>query len=239
MIKNIQTYGDRALLVNFEQKIDAEVNEEVIALNEWILAERLQGLTYTVPAYCSLTLAYDPGLIELEVLMEKIAAFSQSQKEEKKREKRLLRIPVCYEESFAPDKEEVLRQTGLAWEEILNLHTQTRFRVFMLGFLPGFTYMGKLPQALFCQRRKEPRLRVPKSSVGLAGFQTGIYPSVAPGGWQLIGKTPLEIFDPGRQDPFLFKAGDELHFYQIDVADFESIEKEVERKSFDYESLIQ
>ena len=238
MIKNIQTYGDRALLVNFEQKIDAEVNEEVIALNEWILAERIQGLTYTVPAYCSLTLAYDPFVLEREVLTEKISAFSQSQKEEKEREKRLLRIPVCYEESFAPDKEEVLGQTGLSWEEVLNLHTQTRFRVFMLGFLPGFTYMGKLPQALFCQRRKEPRLQVPKSSVGLAGFQTGIYPSVAPGGWQLIGKTPLEIFDPGRQDPFLFKAGDELHFYQIDLADFESIEKEVESQRFSYESLI-
>lgn len=239
MIKNIQTYGDRALLVNFEQKIEAEVNEEVIALNEWILAEKLQGLSYTVPAYCSLTLAYDPTVIEQEVLIEKISAFSQSHKGERKREKRQLRIPVCYEESFAPDKEEVLRQTGLSWEEVLNLHTQTRFRVFMLGFLPGFTYMGKLPQALFCQRRKEPRLRVPKSSVGLAGFQTGIYPSIAPGGWQLIGKTPLEIFDPEREDPFLFKAGDELHFYPISLADFESMEKEVERKIFDYKRLIQ
>ena len=239
MIESIQTYGDRALLVNFEQKIDAGVNEAVIALNEWILAENIQGLSYTVPAYCSLTLAYDPGLVEQETLTERISDFSQQLSEQKSSTKRLLRIPVCYEEEFALDKEEVLQLTGLSWEEVLNLHTQTRFRVFMLGFLPGFTYMGKLPEALFCQRRKEPRLRVPKSSVGLAGFQTGIYPSIAPGGWQLIGKTPLEIFDPQRKDPFLFHAGDELNFYPIDVRDFAAIEKEVEMKSFNYERLIQ
>ena len=239
MIKSIQTYGDRALLVNFEQKIDAGVNEAVIALNQWILDENIQGLSYTVPAYCSLTLVYEPAVLSQEQLIERISAFNQKLAEQKNNEKRLLRIPVCYEEEFAPDKEDVLQLTGLSWEEVLKLHTQTRFRVFMLGFLPGFTYMGKLPEALFCQRRKEPRLRVPKSSVGLAGFQTGIYPSVAPGGWQLIGKTPLEIFDPEREDPFLFHAGDELHFYPIDMAEFASIEKEVDRKIFNYESLIQ
>ncbi|MEL6253907.1 MAG: 5-oxoprolinase subunit PxpB [Bacteroidota bacterium] len=239
MIKSIQTYGDRALLVSFEQKIDVEVNEAVIALNEWILAEEIKGLKYTVPAYCSLTLAYDPSLLEKEELMEKISVFDQYYKGQKRKSGRYLQIPVCYEDNFALDKEEVILQTGLSWKEVLNIHTQTRFRVFMLGFLPGFTYMGKLPQVLFCKRRKEPRFRVPKSSVGLAGFQTGIYPSVAPGGWQLIGKTPLEIFDSARPDPFLFHAGDELHFYPIDLSTFKEIEKKVVEKEFDYESLIQ
>ncbi len=239
MIKNIQTYGDRALLINFEQKIDAEVNEEVIALNEWILNQDIRGLKYTVPAYCSLTLAYEPSLLQQEELMERISAFARHKNRDKNESGRLLHIPVCYEEAFAVDRKEVLLQTGLSWEEVLKLHTQTRFRVYMLGFLPGFTYMGKLPEALFWQRRYAPRLRVPKCSVGLAGFQTGIYPSIAPGGWQLIGKTPLEIFDASRPDPFLFHAGDELHFQQIDLAEFEEMEKKVEAKSFDYESLIQ
>ena len=100
-----------------------------------------------------------------------------------------------------------MEQTGLSREEIIRLHTSTSFRVYMLGFLPGFAYMGSLPQELYCRRKSHPRLRVPSQSVGLAGYQTGIYPAEAPGGWQIIGRTPLKIFDAEQKDPFLFRAG--------------------------------
>lgn len=236
----ILPYGDRALLINFEQKIDVQINEQVIQLNALIQQRQIQGLEYSIPAYASLTLAYDPFLLSFEDLEKEVWEVIRKPSQLKEtQEKRLLKIPVCYDPPFAMDRQELEAQLRLDWEEIIYLHTQTKFRVYMLGFLAGFTYMGKLPDKLQCKRKAEPRLRVPARSVGLAGLQTGIYPSDAPGGWQLIGKTPLDIFDPERANPFLFEAGDELFFEAIDLSVFEELREAVVDKSFDYQSLIQ
>ncbi|MEM6803879.1 MAG: 5-oxoprolinase subunit PxpB, partial [Bacteroidota bacterium] len=209
-------------------------------LNKLILQKRIQGLAYSIPAYASLTLAYDPFVLSFEELEEQIwGLLGEAHQLDRVIAKRILKIPVCYETPFSLDKEEVLGQLGLNWEEIIRLHTQTKFRVYMLGFLPGFTYMGKLPLGLACKRKAKPRLRVPARSVGLAGLQTGIYPSEAPGGWQLIGKTPLEVFDPTHEKTFLLEAGDELFFEHIKMHQYEEIRSAIEHKIFDYQSLIQ
>ena len=218
-----QAYGDSAILINAEQKIDLEINASILHLKQTIESSDLPGVTFCIPAYCSLTLGYDPSLIHFEALCNKIKALKI--KKTKDPDSRKLNIPVCYEEGFALDLKEVKSQTGLSQSEIINFHTSTLFQVYMIGFLPGFPYLGKVPEVLFCKRKDTPRLIVPARSVGLAGYQTGIYPSQAPGGWQIIGRTPLEIFDASKAHPFLFRAGDQVQFLAISRSDFESIEK--------------
>ncbi len=222
------SYGDSALLVNFEQKIQAEINDLVIMLTSAIQAAKIPGILFCIPAYCSLTIGYDPLLWNYEQLCQKIEEVPLAHQEHNSlQKKRMLRIPVCYEDGFSLDFPEVIKQTGLSKSEIIKLHTTTDFRVFMLGFLPGFPYMGTLPEALFCSRKSTPRLSVPIQSVGLAGYQTGIYPTKAPGGWQIIGRTPLKIFDVNRKDPFMFQAGDLVRFHSISQTSFRRLEKDV------------
>lgn len=222
---DIHPYGDCALLVNFEQQIDPEINARVIALNEAIGAAGLSGITFCIPAYCSLMVGYDPAAAQFEILREQIVTLARdSARTSDRSPARRLKIPVCYEEPYAMDFEDLCRQTSRSREEIIGLHTSAVFRVYMLGFLPGFAYMGRLPEALVCARKTTPRVRVPARSVGLAGHQTGIYPSDAPGGWQIIGRTPLRVFDGAKENPFLFQPGDEVVFESIPAEAFERME---------------
>lgn len=232
-----QTYGDQAILINFEQKIDPQINAAVHALHSKIKAASWNEITFCIPAYCSLTVGYHPKLTTYLDILKKIKTIvDQSTVIKEKQPASILKIPVCYEEEFAPDLHEVALSKGLVVSELIAMHTSTTYDVYMLGFLPGFVYMGKLPAALEVQRKANPRLRVPAGSVGLAGFQTGIYPSEAPGGWQIIGQTPLTIFDPNSAEPFLFKAGDKVQFEAIDKLTFERKKKE-EDKFFKFDSV--
>lgn len=229
-----QAYGDQAILINFslrsresfKQTISPHINAAVHALNTKIQAANLPEITFTIPAYCSLTVAYRPSLITYEALLEKLKIIEQAPFKKEKKDKRLLKIPVCYDPICAPDIEEVAKTKNLTINELIVLHTSITYDVYMLGFLPGFVYMGKLPEALEVPRKTNPRLRVPAGSVGLAGFQTGIYPSEAPGGWQIIGRTPYSIFEVNRVHPFLFEAGDRVIFEAIPYKNFEIYEKE-------------
>jgi len=232
-------YGDQALLVNFEQKIEEEIYKQVISLKDAIEIDNLGGFLYMIPAYCSLTIAYDPiqtNFSKLRGEIERIAATISG--ENLTDSGRKLLIPVCYEEEYAVDFAELTEQTSLSREEIIAVHTQAEFRVYMLGFMPGFTYMGKLPPSLYCKRRRSPRLKVPAGSVGLAGFQTGIYPAELPGGWQIIGRTPLSLFDPNLADPFLFHAGDRVQFRKISAKEYRELEEEQERGEINLDKII-
>ncbi len=229
MIKSIKIYGDQAVLINFEQQIDPAINAAVIALQNAIVQAKIDGVTYMIPAYCSLTVGYNPKVIEFGILQEVIQQIaigvtskdmSDFRKSDISNSQRLLKIPVCYEEPYALDLKELSEEKNLSVEKIIELHTSQIFKVYMLGFLPGFVFMGKLPNALQCNRKVTPRLRVPASSVGIAGFQTGIYPTESPGGWQILGRTPLRIFNPQLEKPFHFQAGDEVQFYSITAAEF-------------------
>ncbi len=209
-------FGDSALLINFEQKIDEVINARVIALAEAIEAAPILEATFITPAYCSLAVGYDPLKIGFEDFSKKIKSLTPTDPSHFATKKdRVLEIPVYYSEPHCLDMSEVMQQTGLLAPEIIEWHTSVEYRVYMMGFLPGFVYLGSLPKQIYCSRKTTPRLKVPAQSVGLAGQQTGIYPSEAPGGWQIIGRTPQKIFDSGKQNPFYFMTGDIVKFYAV------------------------
>jgi len=221
MIK-IQSYGESILLVNFTQEISHKTNQKVHQLKEFLEQNISQGITFFIPAYCSLTIAFDRKKITVQDLKEKVQSFEFSGNENSiTEENTIIHIPVCYHQKFALDMKEVQEITKLSKNEIISLHTSIEYKVYMIGFLPGFPYLGKLPDALTCPRKNKPRLKVLEGSVALANQQTGIYPSEAPGGWQIIGRTPLKIFDVNKENPFLLKAGDWVQFYEISEERYE------------------
>lgn len=223
----IKRFGDRGILVNFEQRIEAAINQEVIQLSERLVAKHGKGLIYTIPAYCSLTIQYDPSLLSFNQLSKSIEELANNPMSQAETHVRKLEIPVCYDPDFGLDLASLCQSKGLSSEQLITEHTTPHYRVYMLGFLPGFVYMGKLPKILSCKRRSDPRLRVPQQSVAIAGEQTGIYPSEAPGGWNIIGRTPLPLIAPEQSEPFLFKAGDLVKFKAIDRLEFQRIEEAV------------
>lgn len=211
-------FGDRALLIKWEQRIDPEINAEVIGLTQRIEKARIPGIRYYIPAYCSLTVGYQPEKISFPILCKQIQLLVKENDTAPAAldPPRQITIPVCYEDEFAPDLNWLSAHTGLDKEHIIHLHTSTAFHVYMIGFLPGFPYMGTLPEVMNAPRKSTPRKRVPIGSVAVAGLQTGIYPFESPGGWQLIGRTPIQLFDPQRETPFFLQAGDEVRFQAID-----------------------
>lgn len=219
-------YGDSALLINFEQKIDAEINQNVIALHRALEVSGIPGITFLIPAYCSITIGFDNEITSFEELKAIIDSFAKEEMNQPTDSlTRIVKIPVCYESPFKLDMLDVMEHTQLSRKNIISLHTSITFRVYMLGFVAGFAYMGKLPKALQCSRKDNPRLKVPEGAVGLAGLQTGIYPTEAPGGWQIIGRTPLKMFDHDQPSPSLLQPGDQVQFKAIDKQKFYEIEK--------------
>ena len=213
-------YGSHALLINFEKKIDSTIHS--LVMSYFHLLEKFPEVSYQIPAYCSITVGYDPAAINYHQLKEKIENTKVDMNRSKAGSK-VIEIPVCYAHDFAPDLEEVSKRLKLNPEEIIRMHTAEIYDVYMMGFLPGFPYLGKLPKALECARKSTPRKQVKAGSVGLAGSQTGIYPSVAPGGWQLIGQTPIHLFNPSKNNSFLIKVGNRIKFKSIDADEFEKI----------------
>lgn len=228
----ILPYGDSALLINLDQRIDEVVNTQVICMDEVI--RDLPGVTFTIPAYCSLTVGFDRDLTSFSSLKDIIATLNLKP-EKQTVESDLYHIPVCYEAPYSPDMEGVMEFTGLTAQEIIAKHTEVSFRVFMIGFVAGFAYMGSLPKALYCPRKTHPRKLVHEGSVGLAGHQTGIYPTDAPGGWQLIGKTPVPTFRPNDSTPTLLNPGDYVQFKAVSTEEYLSIEEAVKAGTYEQE----
>ena len=226
----ILPYGDQAILVNFEQKIDPQINAKVHRLYELIKDENWPGITFATPAYCSLTIGYAPTITTFEVLKSKLQALPPLTAQANGY--KAWKIPVCYEPPYALDIEALQQQLGQTAESIIQMHTRESYFVFMLGFLPGFPYLGPTRAELACSRKAQPRLKVPAGSVGLAGRQTGIYPVEAPGGWQIIGRSPLPFFRPDHELSILFQPGDRVKFEAIDSGIFEAIHSEVEVGQF-------
>ena len=219
MIK-IVPFGDTALLVNFTQEISLVVHAQVTALAR--LARIMEGVRYVIPAYCSLTVVYDRTQTSFGTLQTQLAGVAENAPDALLyTSAREVRIPVCYDPPYAPDLEEVAHQTGKAPEEIINAHLSTAFHVYMLGFMPGFAYLGDMPEGFFCRRRAEPLRHVPAGSVGLAGLQTALYAFDTPGGWQIIGRTPVRLFDPAADPPNFLRAGDSVRFVRISAEELE------------------
>ena len=237
MSPQIVPFGDRAVLVNFRQSIDHQVHRQVMSLAGKINEVSTRGITFTIPAYCSVTVGYDPQLISYPDLRREITRLIDQPVEESDLAVRTLVLPVCYEAAFAPDLTDIAHNTGLKTDRIIELHTASSYRVFMLGFLPGFPYMGILPDELQIPRKKTPRLKVAERSVGIAGLQTGIYPVESPGGWNIIGRTPIPVFDPLAPNQFLFQPGDQVTFRPVGSLEYRKIRDQIQDQTFDRNSL--
>ena len=209
--------GDRAVLVDFGQRIDPGLNARVHALAARIRRAELPGITDLVPAYASLAIHYRPEAWDaagppFSALAEALDGFIEADDQEGLEPIRTIEIPTHYGGDHGPDLEAVAQLAGLSPADYADRHAAGVYRVFMLGFTPGFAYLGGLDPALAAPRRANPRTRVPAGSVGIAGAQTGIYPCDSPGGWRLIGRTDLALFDPQRPEPCLLRPGDTVRF---------------------------
>ena len=224
---HISPLGDTALLIDFGNKIDENVNKQMIA-RAGQLKENLMAVIEVVPAYSSVAIYFD--LVKLKKQTPKDSIVYEHLKEAveqillqpllpEEKEERLIKIPVCYEQEFAPDIQSVASRNNLSVEEVIALHLSKVYRVYMLGFLPGFSYLGEVDERIATPRKPEPQ-PVAAGSVGIAGKQTGIYPLASPGGWQIIGRTPLTIFDPHAEQTTLLRAGDSVQFFSITKDEF-------------------
>jgi len=209
--------GDSALVVEFGDEISEEVNHRVHALAYALERNPLPGLGEAVPTYRSLLIHYDPLRLSWEEVKSFVSDVLQKGEEVLEHESRVVEIPVVYGGEFGPDIEFVAEHNGLSVEEVIKLHSDATYTVYMS---PGFAYLGGMPQAIATPRLETPRTLVPAGSVGIAGEQTGIYPIATPGGWRLIGRTPLKLFDPGRDPPTLLKAGDTVRFVPISEEEY-------------------
>jgi KipI family sensor histidine kinase inhibitor len=221
----IRLSGDRALLVEYGDGIDPAVNEKVRTVTAFLKQNLPAGVEAVAPAYRSLSILYDPLATNPTNLAEILHALEAESRTAQIVEPKVVPIPVCYGGEFGPDVGVVSEHTGLREEEIIALHSAVDYRIYMIGFTPGFCYLGGLDHRLRTPRRKTPRMNLPAGSVGIAESQTGMYPVESPGGWQIIGRTPLRLFAPLRESPFLYEAGDRIRFVPVDKLEFDRLYK--------------
>ncbi|MGZ3495606.1 MAG: 5-oxoprolinase subunit PxpB [Thermodesulfobacteriota bacterium] len=207
--------GDRGLLIEFGDEISREINEKVRRMGLAVRDEIREGIVEVVPTYRSLLIIYNPLLLPIEDLKKRVKRIEEGLQEVPLPEPNLTRIPAVYGGIYGPDLEAVARYHQISPEKVVQLHCSKAYLIYMIGFMPGYPYMGELPEELVTPRLKTPRLVVPKGSVAIAQRQTGIYSMESPGGWQIIGRTPVELFDPGRDPPSLLQMGDLVQFCQI------------------------
>ena len=220
----LEALGEDAVLVRLGTRIDGDLNRKVHALAARIAATRPSWLRDIVPAYASLALFVDPAQVHDRLALDVVAAWLAGPVgpggAHAQGNPPALEIPVCYHPSCAPDLDAVAQRAGLAPDEVAARHCAGDYRVGMIGFAPGFPYLLGLDPALAAPRHATPRVRVPAGSVGIAGQQTGIYPGDSPGGWQLVGRTPLSLFDPRRDPPSLLQPGQRLRFVAIGLDEY-------------------
>lgn len=223
--------ADSALVVEFGTKIDRGTSDRVLALAETLRSAGLPGVTGIVATFRSLCVNYDSLVTTGRELEGSIASLLR-RAGPVSRARRRWHIPVCYDAGFAPDIEEVASSTGLRPADVVELHAATTYHVYMIGFVPGYPYMGDLPEKLHLPRRKDPRTRVPAGSVAIATSMTAVYPYESPGGWHLIGTTPVRFFDPDSAGGALLGPGDAVKFEPVTAEKFSDIRLAVERHGF-------
>jgi inhibitor of KinA len=225
--------GDRAVTVELADEINAEINTRIRALSVALDRERVPGIVDLVPTYRSLLVYYDPIQVDVAQLQDTILSLSDVEQAALPRP-RVLHIPTHYGGEHGPDMEFVARHTGLAPEEVAAIHSGTDYRVYMMGFNTGFPYLGGMSPRIAVPRLETPRLAVPAGSVAIAQQQTGIYPVESPGGWRVIGRSPVRLFDARREPPVAVEAGDYLRFDPIDEARYREIESQVRDGAYEF-----
>ncbi|RJX39628.1 5-oxoprolinase subunit PxpB [Paenibacillus pinisoli] len=241
--RNVQfvPLGDSSVLMRAGDGIDESLHRWIMAVMHLLESRRFEGMIECVPSFAAIAVHYDPLAVwrsrspqerAHEAVFDTVCARLETllsqlpDQEENSRQQRIVTIPVCYGGNYGPDLQEVAQHCGLSAEEVISIHTSGLYLVYMIGFAPGFPYMGGMSSRIAAPRRKTPRTGIPAGSVGIAGAQTGVYPLATPGGWQLIGRTPLALFRPKQEMPSLLRAGDQVRFEAINAGQFMEWERE-------------
>ncbi len=224
----ILTAGDSSLLIEFGKIISPDINRKIAATVQLIKAQQTPGVVDIIPAFCSLLINYDPRVISYEEIRDRMQTILKIDVKADAARKKIYEIPVCYGGEFGPDLDNIAQHAGLSPGEVIQIHSSRDYLIYMLGFLPGFCYLGGLDERIHTPRLANPRLKISAGSVGIGGSQTGIYPLDSPGGWQLMGMTPVKTYDPQREVPILVEAGDYIRFIPIDKDEFYRIKELVQ-----------
>jgi inhibitor of KinA len=228
---SIFSLGDQAVTISFGNSISDEVHDKIISLKHWMEQNKFVGLLDIIAAYSSVTIVYDLVVIKsqttvsaFDFVKEFIETGIERSRAVSPPPEKHLRIPVCYEDEFAPDMVFLCDARKVTREEVIEIHSGKKYKVYMIGFLPGFAYMAEVDQRIAMPRKLKPREKIQAGSVGIAGIQTGIYPLDSPGGWQIIGRTPLKLFSPDRDVPVLLEAGNRVEFFPVSKKEFAELE---------------
>ena len=219
--------GDTALIIKAGDEISEEINGVIRKILIRIESENIDGVVDFIPSYNELMICFDPLLTDFGQLTGRIRLIEDDIGSIELPDMPMTEVPVLYGGQEGPDLAEVAENCKMTPEDVINIHCSAEYMVYMLGFTPGFCYLGGMDNRIATPRKKDPRLKIPAGSVGIADYQTGIYPLESPGGWQVIGKTPIRLFDPHRSPEFIFRAGDRIRFRQISENEYDKIEKEI------------
>lgn len=240
MEQNIQAISDTALRIEWPYTVSLQLNRAIAGFCSQMHDRPIRGVVEWVPAFKTVTIYYQPHVITFPELMQEVRGLLKDGAEtaEYPENRRTLSVPVWYGEEAGPDLKKVAHVHQLSMDEVIDRHQNPVYFVHMLGFLPGFPYLGGLDKELATPRLSQARREVPKGSVGIAHYQTGIYPNVSPGGWNIIGRTPLALMDVSKQAPFLFQPGDYVTFYRISSAEYKKIEQAISEGTYDMETHL-
>ncbi len=219
----IISLGEHGLTVEFGETIDRRTNELVLCFAAAVERATIPGVMEVVPAYCSASIYFDLRRTDSDTVTAQLGSLLDAGSPEIHPTRTTHRIPVCYGGEWGPDLIEIAGRTGLTPANVITLHASVLYHVYMVGFSPGFPYLGTVPDRIAVPRAPTPRKHVAAGSVGIAGSQTGIYPQASPGGWRIIGRTAVRLFDLSRPQPFLVAAGDQVQFYPVNMEDFRKL----------------
>lgn len=231
-------FGERAILINWEPKIEVGLLDIILSVKNRILKKRVKSIVEIINTYSSLLIKYNKSINNIYDEILTLKALISDLEVDFSPPKKIFQLPVCYEDEFAWDLDEISTKTKLETSEIIKLHSSRIYTLFFTGFLPGFLYLGELDSSLFFPRKKSPRKRVEKGAVGIAGNQTGIYPQASPGGWQIIGNCPLEIFDARKKRPGIFAPGDKIKFFPVNREEYVEISHQVKSGKYQIKTGI-
>ena len=220
----VKQYSEDALTINLGSEVDEKINRQLVQLKSAVTALNLEGITDIVLSYTSLIIYFDVLKADSKKISEAVKKLSLDELEDREYAYKVVKIPVCYGGDFGPDLE-LFKENGLTPDEVIKMHSNTEYLVYMLGFMPGFPFLGGLSEKLFKARLDSPRTIIPAGPVGIGGRQTGMYPFDSPGGWNLLGRTPVPLYDSQREDAILYEAGDRIIFTPVDEKEYKRIKE--------------
>lgn len=236
---SITIAGDSALNLEFADTITPETSTMIRIAAQSLTEDPIEGIIELVPTFCSLMVYYNPLVITFDELSYRLRGKLRGLDSADVFVKKIVQIPVCYGGEYGPDIQTVADHAHLSVEEVIDIHSSKDYLIDMLGFLPGFAYLGGLDKRIHTPRLATPRTLIEAGSVGIGGAQTGVYPLPSPGGWQIIGRTPIRPYDPDREEPILYAAGEYLRFVPITPDEYSAIETQLSANAYEYQIILE